>query len=364
MARYVCPSCGSPFNGKKCKNCAYESFSEEITHRTHVHQGEPLVIQEKTRKPIPYKDPFDCPRQERKKGKRKGLPTAAVIAILGLFLANPFGLLMRRLTGSDHVALPPIPNYSESVSLPLDGATVLDNEDFTVIAQWEDGETTSIPIYIVNHTDREYVFLLDRLFVNDLCLSDFATLYVYAEPGETVAGRLWIEELGLAAGNMAQIQNITFDLEVYDYQDDTAEPIYLKDLTIEGNAAPDYSHTLSLPEPPIYDAKDLVLYALGPTDDYLPEDWTADPSILLCAKNNTDQDMELLGEDIRVNGRETDVVLWAELPARSTAIFRLGLYTAPEEDRNALREITAVLTAQTQDTGWDLGELDIPVERP
>ena len=74
--------------------------------------------------------------------------------------------------------------------------------------------------------------------------------------------------------------------------------------------------------------------------------------------------MELLGEDIRVNGNETDVVLWAELPARSTAIFRLGLYTAPEEDRNALREITATLTAQTQDTGWDLGELDIPVERP
>ena len=45
-------------------------------------------------------------------------------------------------------------------------------------------------------------------------------------------------------------------------------------------------------------------------------------------------------------------------------VIQVNGHTAPEEDRNALREITATLSAQTQDTGWDLGELDIPVERP
>lgn len=363
MARYVCPSCGSPFNGKKCKNCAYESFSEEITHRTHVHQGEPLVIQGQTRKPIPYKDPFDCPRQERKKGKRKGLPTAAVIAILGLFLANPFGLLMRRLTGSDYVTLPPAPEQAESVSLPLNGATLLDNEDFTIISQWEDGETDSIPLYIVNHTDRDYVFLLERLFVNDLCLSDFASLYIEAAPGETVSGQLWLSQKGLAAGNIAQIQNINFDLTAYDDNDDTADPIYLNDLTIQGNAAPDYRHTLALPRTPIYDSGDLVLYGLGPISDYFSEDQLTDSSIILCAKNNTDQDMQLLGEDIQVNGKDTEAFLWAELPAQSTSVFCLELYSIPQEDWNSLRKITATLTAQTQDTGWELGVLDIPVKR-
>lgn len=363
MARYVCPSCGSPFNGKKCKNCAYESFSEEITHRTHVHQGEPLVIQGQTRKPIPYKDPFDCPRQERKKRKRKGLPTAAVIAILGLFLANPFGLLMRRLTGSDYVTLPPIREQTESVSLPLNGATLLDNEDFTIISQWEDGETDSIPLYIVNHTDRDYVFLLERLFVNDLCLSDFASLYIEAAPGETVSGQLWLSQKGLAAGNIAQIQNINFDLTAYDDNDDTADPIYLNDLTIQGNAAPDYRHTLALPRTPIYDSGDLVLYSLGPISDYFSEDQLTDSSIILCAKNNTDQDMQLLGEDIQVNGKDTEAFLWAELPAQSTSVFCLELYSIPQEDWNSLRKITAALTAQTQDTGWELGVLDIPVKR-
>ena len=43
MAKYICPSCGAPYNGKKCRNCAYESFSEEIAHNFHVHEGEPLV---------------------------------------------------------------------------------------------------------------------------------------------------------------------------------------------------------------------------------------------------------------------------------------------------------------------------------
>ena len=67
MPTYVCPSCGAPFNGKKCKNCAYESFTEEITHNLHVHKGEPLVVRDTGRRPVPYKDPFDCPPSPRKR---------------------------------------------------------------------------------------------------------------------------------------------------------------------------------------------------------------------------------------------------------------------------------------------------------
>ena len=61
MAKYICPSCGAPYNGKKCRNCAYESFSEEIAHNLHVHEGEPLVIHDTTRRPVPYTaDCFHC----------------------------------------------------------------------------------------------------------------------------------------------------------------------------------------------------------------------------------------------------------------------------------------------------------------
>ena len=66
MSKYICPSCGAPFNGKKCKNCAYESFSEEVAHNLHVHEGEPLVIHDTARKTVPYHDPFDCPPKPKK----------------------------------------------------------------------------------------------------------------------------------------------------------------------------------------------------------------------------------------------------------------------------------------------------------
>lgn len=63
MARRLCPSCGKPYNGKKCSNCLYEHFTEEIAHGFHTHEGEPLVIEGTQRKPIPVKDPFGCDRR-------------------------------------------------------------------------------------------------------------------------------------------------------------------------------------------------------------------------------------------------------------------------------------------------------------
>ena len=50
MARQLCPSCGKPYNGKKCGNCLYEHFTEEIAHGFHTHEGEPLVIEGTKRK--------------------------------------------------------------------------------------------------------------------------------------------------------------------------------------------------------------------------------------------------------------------------------------------------------------------------
>ncbi len=67
MGNMICPSCGAPYNGKRCRSCNYEHFSEEIAHGNHSHKGEPLVIDAPVRKPIPKKDPFDCPKKARRK---------------------------------------------------------------------------------------------------------------------------------------------------------------------------------------------------------------------------------------------------------------------------------------------------------
>lgn len=67
MGKNTCPGCGAGFNGKRCRSCGYEHFSEEIAHRGHTHQGEPLVIEAPARKPVPRKDPFGCDKKTRKK---------------------------------------------------------------------------------------------------------------------------------------------------------------------------------------------------------------------------------------------------------------------------------------------------------
>ena len=34
-----CPCCGAPYNGKRCRECYYEPFTEEIAHGLHTHEG-------------------------------------------------------------------------------------------------------------------------------------------------------------------------------------------------------------------------------------------------------------------------------------------------------------------------------------
>ena len=166
MAKYICPSCGAPYNGKKCRNCAYESFSEEIAHNLHVHEGEPLVIHDTTRRPVPYKDPFDCPpphRKKEKKSKSGGLSKVLLIVFIAIFLLNVLPVLFAAVI--DHAESDISPETVEAVTLPLDGKTLLDDESFSIVAQWQDGkdDRTDIPIYIVNHTDREYA-LVESMF--------------------------------------------------------------------------------------------------------------------------------------------------------------------------------------------------------
>ena len=216
MAKYVCPSCGAPFDGKKCRNCAYENFSEEIAHNLHVHKGEPLVIKDTTRKRVPYKDPFSCPgprRETKKSAKITGLPKALLIIFLIIFMINVLTWVFAAI--GDHADWPEPEPSAESVSLPLNGKTLFEDNRFTIIAQWQDGksDSTYIPVYIINHTDKAYDFSSKNVTVNGFCLDDFSGLYAQVQPGETLESGLHFSDQGLQLANIAQIQQISFSLE-------------------------------------------------------------------------------------------------------------------------------------------------------
>ena len=84
MAKMKCPSCGQPFNGKRCRNCMYEVFTEEITHGLHTHEGEPLVIDAPQRRPIRRKNPFVWDKRTRRRNSASPLVGVAVALVIAL----------------------------------------------------------------------------------------------------------------------------------------------------------------------------------------------------------------------------------------------------------------------------------------
>lgn len=341
MAKYVCPSCGAPFNGKKCRNCAYESFSEEITHNLHVHKGEPLVIKDTVRRQVPYKDPFDCPEPRRKKRKESGksisLSKVLLYAFLIIFLINILTWLFAALGAHSELSEPV--RATQSVSLPLNGKTLLDDDRFTIIAQWQDGkdDSTYIPIYIVNRTDREYDFSTGNVTVNGFCLDDFSSFYARVQPGETVETGLSLSEQGLQLANIAQIQQIDFSLEArafdtkYNIIDSTDLAIDLGTFLLRGNAAKDYVQTGTPGSAILYSDENLTLsYVALWANDY--DENLEDMELIFCAENSSDHDLAIFDSEIRVNDDTSGVTLWASIPQASKTLFTVYLYGIDQQN--------------------------------
>ena len=366
MAKYVCPSCGAPFNGKKCRNCAYENFSEEITHNLHVHKGEPLVIHDTTRRQVPYKDPFDCPPphkyvQEEKKQK-KGKPSKVLLIIfIAIFLFNVLPLLFEAVI--DHVK-PDRPSETiEAVTLPLSGKQLLDDDAFTIVAQWQDGkdDSTDIPIYIVNHTDQEYEFSVQNVTVNGYCLDDFCSFYADVPAGETGKHTLYLSEQGLAAANIAQIQQIEFSMEAtaYDWKNHTSESTSLPTFTLRGNATGDYVQTDRPGSTMLYADDGLILSYVGLwAEDY--DEKLEDMELIFCAENSGEE-CSIYDDQILVNGEVSSVSLWARLPAQSKTLFRVYLYGIDVSTPEEVQSFVMDLQLYGDDRDSKLDSISVPI---
>lgn len=365
MAKYTCPSCGAPFDGKKCRNCAYESFSEEVAHNLHVHEGEPLVIQDTARKRVPYKDPFDCPqphREKKRSGKRHGLFTILLIIFLAVFLLNILPILFARVVRHPE---PDVPAATlEAVTLPLNGKTLLDNEDFSIIAQWQDGrdDSTAIPIYIVNHTDRTYDFSAKHVIVNGSCLDDFCSFYATVSSGDTVEARLFLSDQGLQLANIAQIQQIEFTLDAhsYDSNDPSGEPLEAGPFVLRGNAAADYVQTDRTDSKMLYADDGLILSYLGLwADDYAEN--LEDMELIFCAENSGTEALSLYDAQILVNGEVSGVGLWADLPAQSKTFFRVFLYGIDLSKPEDIQSFRMTLYAYDGERDTLLEDIAVPI---
>lgn len=332
MAHYKCPGCGMPYDGKKCRHCYYEHFSEEIAHGGHTHKGEPLVIRSATRKPIPRKDPFGCETKTKKK-KNSRLP-ATLLALL-IFFAEPVidlaGELLREL--EDTVSAFTVAQPEPAMAIPEDTMILYQGDGLCVRTDWKyyDSFGNGLSLYLENYTDRDVTVTAREVAINGY-LMEYASLYCRAGEDQTGWGKLYVEEEYLHLAGITDIRQISFRLELYD--SDTYDTI---DITPEFLLSSDPEY---VPVPnelggmTILEQEGLRVSYLGYAAN---PDWPEEFELgkfLFHIENDTASYRQVM-----VTEGEPDIGLWCEVPPQTNAVAEAYLYGLQEQGIDSLEEL-------------------------
>ena len=209
MKKHTCPSCGAPYNGRRCRSCCYEHFSEEIAHGSHTHRGEPLVIDAPVRKPIPQKNPFACDKKTRKKHPLiRFLILLALIDSLMPMLRN-WGLRLEAMENRPAAAIAAEP---EPILQPENMVIFHQEEGFTLFTTPEQfADPNQFTLFFHNESGMSMTVSAGAIQVNGIDLPH-ARLVCKAGPGEI--GKGWLEvDLGeWEAAGIREIRTLSFSL--------------------------------------------------------------------------------------------------------------------------------------------------------
>lgn len=208
MRKPACPSCGAPYNGRRCRNCNYEHFSEEIAHGNHTHTGEPLVIDAPVRKPVPQKNPFGCDKKTRKKNPLVGfLALLYVISCLMPVLRN-WGLKLEATEEWNRTATP------EPVVQAADMVIFHQEDDITIFTTPESvADPDDFCLFVHNESGMAVTVSAAEIRVNGIDLPH-AALVCKARPGEIGKGWLEADAGEWEAAGIRDIRTLTFSLTV------------------------------------------------------------------------------------------------------------------------------------------------------
>lgn len=212
MARDTCPSCGAAYNGRRCRNCLYEPFSEEIAHGNHTHKGEPLVIGAPARKPVPQKDPFGCDKKSRKRHPLTGFILLLVIINSLLPLIRNWGLELEAREEAVHtVAIRPEP---EPVMAPEDLVIFHQEADVTIFTSVEDFSNfgDGFCLYVEYAGSLPHVTVVAGDIQVNGCDMPFSGLVCKARSGEIGKGWLELDEEELEINSIENLQTLDFTL--------------------------------------------------------------------------------------------------------------------------------------------------------
>lgn len=377
MARFKCPACGQPYNGKRCGSCFYENFSDEIScsehHKETVFDREPSArkqgyqtfTKEKT-----YTQPTAKPAASRpytatttKTGSKKKAPVNRVVRILAVIygiviLVNVasglFAAGVRESAVSSFNALAQ-PEPEPEVIMPAGGTVLYDDGSLLIKADWENGDTYTqrIPIYVQNNTDQDLNVSTQDVYVNGYLL-DVSYMSCDAERGETAMSTLRLNEDSMVECGIETVAEITFSLFAYDTASfDTYGESGIVTLTADtptGFVQPvDDSGEL------LWEAEGFrVVYRGYRAAGYSSEAFL-DGTLQFFIENNTDRSMEFCVAGSTINGGEAELFFWQELLPGTRTVADMYLYSLAELDIDSPDDIQSLevqLEAQDSDD-WE-----------
>lgn len=342
MRKYTCPSCGHTYNGKRCRECYYEHFTEEIGHRNHTHRGEPLVIDGPRRRPIPRKDPFDCDKKTRKKRPFLGFLVLLLVINALLPLALNFGLELER---REAALLEPEPEY---FPIPDSAVTVYQDGQMEVLVQWPKDQSffRDFPVYVRNDSNQNITVMARDLQINGYRMES-SSLWCEASAGTPGMGLFFLSEEDQVHAGILAVEELSFRLEIYDSDS------YATILT-----TPEISYTAKLPEgtqpmrelegTTVFQKEGLTISYLGysyPVSAYDPYAFE-DGVLLLHLENTSGKDLEISMTEGCVNGESAGLSAWCTLPNGAKAVS--SCYAYP------LEELGITQPEQLQELTFDL----------
>lgn len=206
MKRSTCPSCGAPYNGKRCRRCCYEHFTEEIAHGNHAHRGESLVTDAPARKPA-----SSCAKAPRKKH-----PLVRFLVLLTLIyslmpMLRNWGLRLEAMENRPAAMMAAQP---EPILQP-ENMVIFHQEDgitiFTTPEQFSDPNHFSL--YVHNESAMKVTASAGEIQVNDIDLPH-ASLVCRAKPGEIGKGWLETDPVEWQAAGIQDIRTLSFTITV------------------------------------------------------------------------------------------------------------------------------------------------------
>lgn len=314
MATRKCPSCGQRYNGKRCGNCLYEPFGNEIRTSFDLHR-EPDAPRPRSaparRNTMPRTQPSGA-------GKKLGLIFG--ISFVIIFLSVTMGVLIAAFE-SIGASYEEVWAEPEPIDMPADGLVLYEDEELLVLADCDGSSPIAgdIPIFVENRGDREVVVCTNGVAVNG-CMVDDVFFYCEAAPGATSMGTLWIDMETLREMGIVTILKIQMLMDIYDA--DSYDSI-VSACPLEITTDWDGPHVQAMDDSGdiFYSQEGLTLIYQGwEVDEY------GDYRLRFYAENGTGRYLELSSSELLFDGQESGHYLWQSFFPDTRAVIYVNLY--------------------------------------